>query len=277
MARKRMVDPDFWLDEKLGTVTRDERLLFMGLISNADDEGRGRANCKLLKSTVFPYDEDLSGENIRTMLLNLAGLKIVTLYEADNQEFYFLPNFLKHQALNRPTKSKLPAPPNEKTEIQQKLTEDSLSTHGVFNEDSLSTHSQEKRIEENRREVNKDLFMQIKNLRQRYDSETLQVIDNYLDILRTTRVSGKIADSVILKIYTEMTKHPPVVVKSACLTVINSPSLHDKKENYFFGILRNTKADEAVKRINQYQSTQEAEPNPAYLQAKEQLNGRTIL
>ena len=57
MARKRMLDPNFWTDEKLGECSRDERLLFMGLISSADDEGYGRANPKLLKSLIFPYDD----------------------------------------------------------------------------------------------------------------------------------------------------------------------------------------------------------------------------
>ena len=39
-----MIDPNFWTDEKLGECSIQERLLFMGLISNADDEGYGRAN-----------------------------------------------------------------------------------------------------------------------------------------------------------------------------------------------------------------------------------------
>ena len=128
MARKRMIDPDFWSDEKLGTVTRDERFLFMGLISNADDEGRGRANSKLIKSTMFPYDEDLTSKDIETMLFNLAKLKIVILYTVDNQEFYFLPNFLKHQNINRPSPSKLPAPTGDG--VQCKFTDDSLNTQG---------------------------------------------------------------------------------------------------------------------------------------------------
>lgn len=130
MARKRMIDPDFWSDEKLGLCNRDERLLFMGLISNADDEGRGRANFKLIKSTIFPYDEDLSSEDIQKMLLSLSKLKLVIFYEVDSQEFYFLPNFLKHQNINRPTPSKLPVPTDDG--IQCKFIEESLNNQGVL-------------------------------------------------------------------------------------------------------------------------------------------------
>lgn len=108
-----MIDPDFWTDEKLGDCTRDERLLFMGLISNADDEGRGRANAKLVKSTIFPYDEDLNSGLINTMLKELDTKNIVQLYIADQQEFYFIKNFKKHQVINKKQTSKLPLPPQE--------------------------------------------------------------------------------------------------------------------------------------------------------------------
>lgn len=102
---------------------------------------------------------------------------------------------------------------------------------------------------EKRERINYSL--EIENFRQRYDSDTLTVIDEYFDILRTTRVSGKIADSVVHKVYAEMNKYPAVVVKYACKTILDKPELHSKKENYLYGIMRNTKADEAERKLNQ--------------------------
>ena len=107
MARKRMIDPSFWTDEKLGECTIQERLLFMGLISNADDEGYGRANPKLLKSLIFPYD-DLRASDLEKWLSHLGGLHIVVLYEYNGQTYYNLPNFLKHQTINKPTATSFP-------------------------------------------------------------------------------------------------------------------------------------------------------------------------
>ena len=107
MARKRMIDPNFWTDEKLGECSRDERLLFMGLISNADDEGYGRANLKLLKSLIFPYD-DLQIYDLEKWISHLGRLHIVLLFKYDKQTYYNLPNFLKHQTINKPTKSTIP-------------------------------------------------------------------------------------------------------------------------------------------------------------------------
>ena len=107
MARKRMIDPNFWTDEKLGECSIQERLLFMGLISNADDEGYGRANPKLLKSLIFPYD-DLRASDLEKWLSHLGGLHIVVLFKYDVQTYYNLPNFLRHQTINKPTKSTFP-------------------------------------------------------------------------------------------------------------------------------------------------------------------------
>lgn len=137
MPRKRMIDPSFWSDEKLGECSRDERLLFMGLISMADDEGYGRANPKLLRSSLFPYD-DLRVSDLQKWLSRLGGLRLIVLYEVDGQTYYHLPNFTKHQTINRPTSSSFP-------KQGKALTEDSRRAHGGLTEDS-------RLIEENRRE-----------------------------------------------------------------------------------------------------------------------------
>jgi len=109
MARKRMLDPNFWTDEKLGECTIQERYLFIGLISNADDDGIGRANPKLIKSLTFPYDESLRTSEIQKWLDKLNKFNLIALYEMSGQTYYMLPNFLKHQTINKPTKSMFPS------------------------------------------------------------------------------------------------------------------------------------------------------------------------
>ena len=44
MARKRMIDPGIWQSEDFAKMSTLGKLVFIGLFSNADDEGRGRAN-----------------------------------------------------------------------------------------------------------------------------------------------------------------------------------------------------------------------------------------
>ena len=133
MARKRMIAPSFWTDEKAGECSMMERLLFLGLISNADDEGIGRANPKLLKSLIFPYD-DLRISDFEKSLDKLASLKLIRLYQHDGQKYYTVTNFRKHQTINRPTPSELPKPPKI----------DKYNTHTQINEQSV--RSEERRV-----------------------------------------------------------------------------------------------------------------------------------
>lgn len=159
MARKRMIDPSFWTDEKLGTCEPLARLLFAGLISQADDEGRLPGHPALIRSQIFPYDISISIEMIVGWLEQLESKKMIIRYEIDGQSYIAIRNFLKYQMINRPTPSKIPAPPDDsmsdktiRSNESKKCDEDSLNTHEQLNEDSLNTHSEKNRKEKNRKE-----------------------------------------------------------------------------------------------------------------------------
>jgi hypothetical protein len=134
MARKRMIDPSFWIDEKLGTVEPLVRLLFMGLISQADDEGRLNGHPALLKSQIFPYDHEISVQSVENWLEELQGRKLIVRYEVDHQKYVLIGNFKKHQTINRPQESKLPAPFNEQ----------SVKDQCTGSEESITNHAQKK-------------------------------------------------------------------------------------------------------------------------------------
>lgn len=123
MARKRMIDPNFWRDEKIGELTHTERLMFIGLWTFSDDNGVGRANPKLLKADIFPYDDTFRVSDFSKSLDRLATLNMITLYSVDNQEYYHITNFSKYQTINRPSPSSFPSPHGA-------LSEPSMSTHG---------------------------------------------------------------------------------------------------------------------------------------------------
>lgn len=112
MARKRMIDPDFWSDEAVGALSLCGRLLFMGLISQADDEGRLRGNPALIRSQLFPYDEDVTASVVSQELVAIERVGLIVRYAVDGQQFIWVRNFSKHQTINKPTASKLPPPPD---------------------------------------------------------------------------------------------------------------------------------------------------------------------
>ena len=57
MARIRSIKPKFWDDIKIERLSRDVRLLYIGLWSFSDDIGVVIGDSIWLKSKVFPYDQ----------------------------------------------------------------------------------------------------------------------------------------------------------------------------------------------------------------------------
>lgn len=147
---------------------------------------------------------------------------------------------------------KQPAEQPKKHQRKAALINDysSFVTNGIINETTNETANGEPTIYKNIKNIrNKediDYTRQIQEIRMKYSEKTLSFIDRFTDILRTTRKSNKMADSVLLQIYEQMVKYPEIVIQYGCSAVINNPALHSKKENYFFGILRNTSCEEAA-------------------------------
>lgn len=160
MARKRMIDPGFWTDEKLGTCTREERLLFMGLISNADDDGRLPGHPALLKSMIFPYDYDITPDEVNKWVQSLYKKQIIAIYQVNGQTYIWICNFSKHQSIKKKTESKLPAPPDNPFGISG-----IDSGEGVPHQFPTSTEpvplkrKEEKRKEEKEKGTKKDTFI----------------------------------------------------------------------------------------------------------------------
>ena len=144
-----MIDPSFWEDEKLGSCEPVARLLFMGLISQADDDGRLKGHPSLLRSIIFPYDDSITAELIEIWLTKLADNEhqLIKRYEVDNQKYIFITNFKKHQTINKPQKSKLPPPSDNYRSVTVMVSEQ------FSNDTAEEKLIEEKLIEEKRREV----------------------------------------------------------------------------------------------------------------------------
>jgi hypothetical protein len=107
MARIRTLKPEFWTDEKLALHPPLTRLVFLGLISQADDAGRLVDNVKLLDGLLFPYTDDTCGP----ALDELAATGRLTRYRSESgQPLIELTNWTKHQKVQKPSKYTLPGP-----------------------------------------------------------------------------------------------------------------------------------------------------------------------
>jgi hypothetical protein len=105
-GRIRSIKPEWLDDEKLALASSDARTLSIALILLADDYGNGRSNRVMLAGRVFP------GKVLETLENALAELAdwFVTLYEVDGQSYFSLPNWDKHQKVDKPGKPRVPGP-----------------------------------------------------------------------------------------------------------------------------------------------------------------------
>ena len=109
MSRKRMLDPGIWTDDGFLTLAPEARLLFIGLISHADDEGRGNAELRALKAKVFPGD-NLSDEQITALCETVAQYMRVVFYEVNGSRYYQLERWDDYQTVNHARPSVIPGP-----------------------------------------------------------------------------------------------------------------------------------------------------------------------
>jgi hypothetical protein len=115
MPRIRSIKPEIWSSPQVMNLSRDARLLFIGLITQADDEGRGTADVRKLSGTIFPGDR-LSAERVRKLLDEVQAQRLVELYNSEQHgRLYLLPAFRKHQVINKPRASSYPEPKQEQS------------------------------------------------------------------------------------------------------------------------------------------------------------------
>ncbi len=107
MARKRMLDPGIWTDGDVIQLTNDELVVFVGCISLSDDEGIFEADPHAMYFALARREH--TPETIRQALDKIETLGMIVRYD----KFAFLPNFYKHQTLNRPSYTKRRRPPLE--------------------------------------------------------------------------------------------------------------------------------------------------------------------
>ena len=123
MARIRTIKPEFWSDEKLGQISRDARLLFVGFWNLSDDYGVLKGHFSWIKSQLFPYD-DLSMRKFQNWVNELLDHKFILPFNENGEKFFYIRHFASHQVINRPSKQRNPEPPED--------IESSVSPHGAL-------------------------------------------------------------------------------------------------------------------------------------------------
>lgn len=119
MPRIRSIKPAFFLNEELAALPFECRLLFVGLWTQADREGRLEDRPKRLKAELFPYDDKLDLDALLDKLAGTNGHPLITRYEgSEGSRFIQINNFTKHQYPHiKEPPSTIPAPGKPHTKL----------------------------------------------------------------------------------------------------------------------------------------------------------------
>jgi hypothetical protein len=96
-GQKRMIHTKIWLNESFSTMHPLSRLLYIGLVILADDDGRLKGNTTLLKSQIFPFDAKMKIETFKVLLKEVIKSKLVELYRVNGEYFLCHPNWKRYQ------------------------------------------------------------------------------------------------------------------------------------------------------------------------------------
>jgi uncharacterized phage protein (TIGR02220 family) len=127
MSRIRTYKPSFWSDEKLATISRDARLLFLGIITHSDDYGVCKGHHLWIKSQVFPY-EAIKPELILSWMSELETLRLIIPFDQNGEKYIYIKNFTKHQRVDNPSKMRNPQVPIEVLDSPSRDNSETLAT-----------------------------------------------------------------------------------------------------------------------------------------------------
>jgi hypothetical protein len=110
----RAVDRFIWRDDWFGNLNHVQRLMWIGLVTScADDQGRLANNPRLIVADLFPFDEQVNDELVRTIIENFIAAGKVYAYQVDSKKLLQIVNWWKYQSSAAwMACSKLPAPEN---------------------------------------------------------------------------------------------------------------------------------------------------------------------
>jgi hypothetical protein len=108
---KRMLDSQIWESKQFTNLSFAERLLYIGLITIADDNGRFKSDPKFLKGKLFTMDNTQPAK-IKKMLEDIQKSNLICIYIVNDEQFGFHPNWENFQKIREDRRkfSSIPTP-----------------------------------------------------------------------------------------------------------------------------------------------------------------------
>lgn len=143
MARIRTIKPIFWDDLKVGRLSRDVRLLYIGMWNFADDLGVLVGDLYWLKSRVFPYDQ-IQMQQFEKWVSDLVKTGFIYLFSHNGEEFIYLPTFTRHQKIDKPNYKDLNVPKGLVEKLHAVIANESENNRGTISDYSAPIEDKDK-------------------------------------------------------------------------------------------------------------------------------------
>ncbi len=110
--RIRTIKPEFWRSGDITALSREDRLLFIGLWSYVDDNGVGIDDYRAIAADLFALEDDPKDirDYVREGLATLSRGLLIVRYEVDDKHYIYITKWRKHQRVDRPNKPRYPEP-----------------------------------------------------------------------------------------------------------------------------------------------------------------------
>jgi hypothetical protein len=129
MARKRMIDPSIWTDDGMAELSPRQQLLYIGLISNADDHGRLKGNATAIRLILPGVFSEVSNAEIEQDIdMVLEKMSKLKRYHVDSRPYLVFQNYGTWQYIQKPKDSVLPAPISDESGTSTVQVSDSGDT-----------------------------------------------------------------------------------------------------------------------------------------------------
>ena len=125
MARARNIKPSFYKNEHLAECEPMARLLFIGLWTLADRDGRLEHRPLRIKAELFPYENC----DFASLLKQLADRGFVRAYESGDVKVLEIPKFREHQRCHPDERSEGLPPPQESAVFPEENEKPGNPTH----------------------------------------------------------------------------------------------------------------------------------------------------
>lgn len=120
-----MIYAKIWTSEQFGKISDKAKLLYIGMITLADDDGRLRGNPLYLRSQIFTYN-DMPLDEVKQLRDEIVSTGLINVYTVDNFEYIEHPKWEEYQTIRKDLYSPSSLPPRHAS-VTDSLRKSTLS------------------------------------------------------------------------------------------------------------------------------------------------------